>query len=215
MQCRTHPTTPAFNTCNQCGDWLCESCTVDIQGRQLCRGCLGKLAAPAPGSSPHPMASSSMPGGRQISMGLLFFFSVFFPSGVNYLFMGLIKRGLAALTGFFLMIYFIGVSSMPLTLLFGLALPIYVLTCIFDGFSIRRRINAGEFVPDNIDEVVNFLRRNKYVGWIIMAIVGLSVLSSVVGIFIRLVGWLMPSLIIVVGLYLLIKRKNPPAPPRE
>ena len=214
MQCRTHPTTPAFNTCNQCGDWLCDSCTVDIQGRQLCRGCLGKLAAPASGG-PSPVASSSMPGGRQISWGLLFFFSLFLPSGVNYLFMGLIKRGLAALTGFFLMIYFIGVSSMPLTMLFGLALPIYVLTCIFDGFSIRRRINAGELVPDNIDEVINFLRRNKYVGWIIMAILGLSVLSSVVGIFIRLVGWLMPSLIIVIGLYLLLRRKNPPAPPRE
>jgi len=175
---------------------------------------LGKLAAPAPGGSPYPAAPSA-PGGRQISFGLLFFFSLFFPSGVNYLFMGLIKRGLAALTGFFLMIYFIGVSSMPLTLLFGLGLPIYILTCIFDGFSIRRRINAGEYVPDNIDEVINFLRRNKYVGWIIFAILGLSVLSSVVGIFIRLVGWLMPSLIIVIGLYLLLRRKNPPAPPRE
>lgn len=213
MQCRTHPTTPAFNTCNQCGDWLCEECTVDIQGRQLCRGCLAKLAAPpgpSTGSTPVPVGR-----GRNISWGLLFFFSVFFPSGVNYLFMGLIKRGLAALSGFFLMIYFIGVSRMPLTLMLSLALPVYVLTCIFDGFSIRRRLNAGEFVGDNIDEVVNFLRRNKYIGWIVFAIVGLTVLSSVVGFFLNLIGWLMPSLIIVVGLYLLLRRRTPPRPPQE
>jgi len=178
----------------------------------MCRNCLGKLAAPAPGT---PYHAAPVPGRRKVSWGLLFFFSLFFPPGVNYLFMGLIKRGLAALVGFFLMIYFIGVSSMPLTLLFGLAMPIYVLTCIFDGFNIRRRINAGEPVADNIDEVVNFLRRNKYVGWILLAIVGLSVLGSVVGIFFRLVGWLMPLVIIVAGVYLLLKRKNPPAPPQE
>jgi len=180
---------------------------VDIQGRQLCRSCLGKLAAPV---EPYPVGHgpSAMPGGRQISCGLLLFFSLFFPSGVNYLFMGLIKRGLAALIGFFFMIYIIGVSNMPLTLLFGLALPIYVLTCIFDGFSIRRRINAGEPVADNIDEVIRFLRRNKYVAWILLAIVALSVVGSIVGIFIRLIGWFMPSLIIVAGLYLLLRRKR-------
>jgi len=186
---------------------------VDIQGRQLCRGCLGKLAMPVadPSHSGTPVA----PGGRKISKGLLLFFSLFLPTGVNYLYMGLIKRGLAALIGFFLIIYIIGVSRMPLTLLFGLALPIYVLTCIFDGFSIRRRIVAGEYVADNIDEVVNFLRRNKYVTWIIIAIIGLSMVGTVVGIFIGLIRWLMPALIIVAGLYLLLRRKNPPGPPRE
>jgi len=191
---------------------------VDIQGRLLCRGCLAKLAAPTD-PEPHPYppylaGPSSMPGGRRISWGALFFFSLFFPSGVNYLFMGLIKRGLAALTGFFFMIYLIGVSRMPLTMLLGLALPIFVFTCIFDGFSIRRRINAGEHVPDNIDEVIGFLRRNKYVGWILLAIIGFSILGGVVGVFVRLFGWLMPLLIIVIGLYLLLRRKNPPGPPQ-
>jgi len=187
---------------------------VDVQGRQLCRGCLSKLAAPAEPHS-HTAGPSSMPGGRRISWGLLLIFSLFLPPGVNYMFMGLIKRGLAALVGFFFMIYIVGVSQWPLTMLFGMAIPIYVLTCIFDGFSIRRRINAGEFVPDNINEVITFLRRNKYVGWILLAIVSLSVLGSVVGIFIRLISWLMPSLIIVIGLYLLLRRRKPPSPPQE
>ena len=213
MQCRTHPTTPAFNTCNQCGDWLCEGCTVDIQGRQFCRGCLAKLAAPE--GAPYPVAPLSGPGRRNISWGLLFFFSMFFPSGVNYLFMGLIKRGLAAMCGFFLIIYFIGVSDWPLVVLFSLALPIYFLTCIFDGFHIRRRINAGEVVGDNIDGVICFLRRNKIVGWIVLALVGFSVISIVLNVFLSLVSWLLPGLIIVFGLYLLLRRKSPPSPPAE
>ena len=213
MQCRTHPTTSAYNTCNQCGDWLCEVCTVDVQGRLFCRGCLAKLAAPD--GTPYPVVTPSAPGGRQVSWGLLFFFSCFFPSGVNYMFMGLIKRGLAAMCGFFLIIYFIGVSNWPLTVLFGLALPIYILTCIFDGFHIRRRINAGEAVGDNIDGVICALHRNKIVGWVILALVGFSVLSSVLDVLVSLVGWMMPVLIIVFGLYILLRRKGPPAPPAE
>ena len=210
MQCRTHPTTPAFSTCNQCSDWICEECTVDIQGRLFCRGCLTKLAAP--GSAPHPAMPVPMPGKRRISWGLLFMFS-FLPPGVNYMYMGLIKRGLVALCGFFLLVYFIGVSNPPLTFLFSLAMPVFVLTCIFDGFNIRRRINAGEIVGDNIDGAINFLRRNKYVGWIIFTLVGVTVLSSVLDVFFTLVRWLMPSIIIVFGLYLLLRRKDPPTPP--
>jgi len=187
---------------------------VDIQGRQLCRGCLGKLAAP-PEGAPYPAGAPVMPRGRHVSWGALFFFSLFFPTGVNYLYMGLIKRGLAALIGFFFLIYLIGVSNMPLTLLLGLGLPIYILTCIFDGFSIRRRIVAGEAVADNIDEVVTFLRRNKVVAWIILAIIAFSVFGTVVGMFIGLIRWLTPFLIIIGGIYLLIKRKNPPGPPQE
>jgi len=167
------------------------------------------LAAPVEPYAPGP---SAVPGGRRISWLLLLFFSIL--PGVNYMYMGLIKRGLAALTGFFLIIYFTGVSSWPVTMLFGFALPIFALTCLFDGFNIRRRINAGELVSDNIDEVINFLRRNKCIAWILMAIVAFSVLGSVVGIFIRLISWLMPSIIIVFGLYLLLRRKNPPGPPQ-
>ena len=210
MQCRTHPTTSAYNTCNQCGDWLCEECTVDVQGRLFCRGCLMKLAAPEADGHPVPPAR---PAGRQISWGLLFLFSFFFPSGVNYMFMGLIKRGLAAMCGFFLIIYLINISNMPLTLLLALALPVYVLTCIFDGFNIRRRINAGETVGDNIDEAINFMRRNKYAGWIIIAILSINLVVSVVGIFFSLIRWLMPALIIACGVYLLLKHnKKPPGP---
>jgi len=129
------------------------------------------------------------------------------------MYMGLIKRGLAALVGFFLIIYFIGVSNMPITLLFALSLPVYILTCIFDGFNVRRRINAGEAVGDNIDGVILFLKNNKIVCWILIALVGFSVLGSVMGIALRLIRWLMPLIIIGLGLYMLVRHKKPPTPP--
>ena len=136
-----------------------------------------------------------------------------FPPGVNYMFMGLIKRGLAALCGFFLIVYLIGISSGPLAWLFGLALPVYWLTCAFDGFNIRRRIRSGEVVADSIDEAIAFLRSNKYIMWIILALVGLSVLGSVVGIVMRIIRVLLPLIIIAIGLLVLFRHKNPPGPP--
>jgi len=157
---------------------------------------------------------TAAPRGRRVSWGLLFMFTLF-PPGVNYMFMGLIKRGLAALCGFFLLVYLVSVSSGPLTLLFGLTLPVYWLTCAFDGFNIRRRIRAGEVVDDSIDGALSFLRSNKYIVWVALGLVALSILGSVVGIIMKLVVWLMPIAIISLGLYLLFKGKTPPGPPEE
>jgi len=174
-----------------------------------------KMATPT--SSPHPAPAPVMAGGRPISWGLLFMFTIPpFPPGVNYMYMGLIKRGLAALCGFFLLVFMISISSGPVMALFGLALPIYWLTCAFDGFHIRRRIKAGEHVADSIDGAVDFLKKNKFIFGIILAIVGLSALGSVVGVAMRLIRWLMPLIIIGLGLFVLFRRKGPPSgPPNE
>jgi len=178
-----------------------------------------KMATPSiPGGVPGypPPIPMAAPGGRRVSGGLLFLFTLpIFPSGVNYMFMGLIKRGLAALCSFFLLIYMIVISSGPITVMFALALPIFWLTCAFDGFQIRRRINAGEHVPDSIDEAINFLRANKWIVWIIAIMVGLSVLGTVVGIIMNIVRWLLPFIIIGLGLYVLFKRRPPAEPPQR
>jgi len=172
-----------------------------------------KMATPCSGS---PGPAPATPGGRRISWGLLFMFTIPpFPTGVNYMFMGLIKKGLAALCGFFLLIFLISITSGPLTWLLGLALPIYWLTCAFDGFNLRRRINAGEHVPDSIDEVLRAIRGNKYVLWAIIILVGLSVLGTVVGAVMGLIRWLMPLIVIGLGLYVLFRRRTPPSGPTE
>lgn len=208
MQCRTHPEINGVNTCNQCGDWLCEDCTVEINGRIFCRRCLAQLAgAPAP-EAPRVARTVSSTTPRHINGGLLFLFSFFMPPGVNYMYEGLLKRGLAALSGFFLLVFLTAQFSgaWPLNLVFGLMFPVLVLFSIFDGFHIRRRINAGETVNDDVDDILNFIRRNKHI--IIGFVVLLLALSLVNTVYATLAGplkrWI-PLIVVGLGLYMLLK----------
>jgi hypothetical protein len=227
MQCRTHPERAGVNTCNQCGEWLCEECTIEINGRIFCRRCLAQLAkepgtpAPAPAAARPARMYAAAPG-RHISWGLLFFFSCIIPvPGLNYMYEGLIKRGLAAMSTFFLLIYLTATFQMwPFSLIFGLSFPVFILTSIFDGFAIRRRINAGETVNDDIDDIIVFVQRNKrlifsFIGLIII----LSLFSAVFSIFGGPIRALLPIIVVAFGLCVLFKKpgsagaRRKPAPP--
>ncbi|MCL2708455.1 MAG: hypothetical protein FWF03_04985 [Defluviitaleaceae bacterium] len=205
MQCRTHPDVNGTNTCNQCGEWLCDGCVVEINGRNFCRRCLSQLAAES--GAPHavPVAPRAAHG-RHISGFLLMVFS-FLPPGVNYMYEGLIKRGLAALSGFFLLIYLTAqFSYWPLSLMFGLSFPVYVLACIFDAFHIRRKINAGEAVSDDIDDVLRFVKRNKNViiGLVVL-LVALSLINSAFAVLPFGVRRWLPVVVVAMGIYMLVK----------
>ncbi|MDR3238990.1 MAG: hypothetical protein LBT44_02740, partial [Clostridiales bacterium] len=151
MYCRTHPTRSGVCTCSQCGDWLCEECAAEVDGRVFCKSCAQKLSPAIPGHTP---CHAYTP--RYISWGVLFIFSFLAP-GINYMYEGLIKRGLFALSSFFLCAYLAAILNQPF---FGCLIPILWITCIFDGFHIRRKINAGVTVEDSIDDVLGFLKKN-------------------------------------------------------
>ena len=144
-----------------------------------------------------------------VRWGLLFFFSVFFPSGTNYMYMGLIKRGLAAMCGFFLLIFLISVTSWPLQMIMGMALAVYVLTCIFDGFNIRRRILSGEVVPDGVHDVLGSILSNKKLTAAIIVVIGVLIVVHVLGFVATLVSNFLPVIVIGAGLYILFRRKGP------
>lgn len=215
MQCRTHPDHNGVNTCNQCGEWLCEACTVEINGRIFCRRCLAQIASE--GTAPErpreiPRAAYPVPAAaRHINWGLLFFFSCVIPiPGLNYMYEGLIKRGLAAMSGFFLLVYLMAqFHAWPLSLIFGLSFPVYMLACIFDGFHIRRRINAGEAVSDDVDDILNFFKRNKrLIISLLVLVLALTLVNTLFGAFylpFPLKRYL-PVIIIGLGLYILFKR---------
>jgi len=223
MQCRTHPTITASNTCNTCGEWLCDACTVDINGRLFCRTCLAKLAeteAP-PHGAPYGYRPPPPPGfvpipphlyGKPQPNGFFTFIFSFFP-GANYMYLGLLKRGLAAMGLFFLNIYLLVIVSGsiiggPLTVLLALGIPVSYLSFMFDGFNIRRRICAGEVVPDGIEDVTAFLRRNKKpLLTILVLCVLLGIASSVLGFILRPLLSLIPFIIIGLLLYMVFKRK--------
>jgi hypothetical protein len=100
-------------------------------------------------------ASASCP--KRISWGLMFVFSFILP-GINYMYEGLIKRGLFVMSSFFLLVYLVSVFNSPI---FGFMIPILWITSIFDSFHIRRRILDGECVPDDVEDIVGFIRKHK------------------------------------------------------
>ena len=100
---------------------------------------------------------------------LLILFSML--PGANYMYMGLIKRGIFVLTAFFMSIYMAGFFSF-----FGFVIPGVVITSFFDGLRIRRKLIAGEPVSDNISDLKTFFLENKMP---ILALIGLLVAMEV------------------------------------
>jgi len=95
------------------------------------------------------------------------------------MFEGLIKRGLFMLSSFFLTSYLAGALHEPI---FGLIIPIMWITCAFDAFRIRRRLIAGEHVPDSVDDILGFIKKYKTVILLLFVVVlGLHLLSFISG----------------------------------
>jgi len=124
------------------------------------------------------------------------------------MYMGLIKRGLVAMCGFFLLIYLVTVSGRLLTPLFAFAIPVFVLTCIFDSFSIRRRMNLGELIPDGVGDIINTLLRNKTATFIILGILLITLAGSVLGFAFEVLARAIPLLIVGCILYVIFIRKS-------
>ena len=189
MQCKNHPAAKGVNTCNQCGSWLCERCSFEHGGRIFCPGCAADNGTVQSSYHAHTPGSA-----RYISWGLLFLFSVIIPlPGLNYMYMGLIKRGLMAMSAFFGLI-FMGSQLAGGFSIFAFAIPILVIACIFDGFNLRRRINSGEEISDSIDDILNTVKRNRR---IILSFLLLLVIVHVVGSMLPFLGRFIPIIFVV------------------
>ena len=127
------------------------------------------------------------------------------------MYMGLMKRGIAAMCGFFLLIYVAIGSSFPLALLLWLALPVFYISSFFDGFNVRRRINAGEIVRDDIGDALNGIINNKFLRTLVLAVVALVLIVNVMGFAATVISRLFVPLVIVFILYVVLKRKPPSA----
>ena len=127
-----------------------------------------------------------------------------FPPGVNYMYMGLVKRGLAAMCGFFFLI-FAGVNGAGL--LAWLSIPVLMLTCFFDGLAIHRRWKFGDVPRDGIDDIINFVQRNKRgLVCLLVLLVAVNMLGRVISVIASIFSSLFPLIIIVGGLYLIFRK---------
>ena len=199
MNCFIHPEKPAKVKCSSCFGPLCEECIVHTQGSIFCRGCLT-------GARLHPSTGAKRPS---ISKFLLFIFAVFFPPGAGYMYLGLVKRGLCAMIGFFFIIFLL-TSGMPhhVETLLGLSIPIIYLVCIFDSFHIRRKIIAGEAVEDGVGSIINSLLSNKKLCAVIFVVLAIIFAGTIFDFAFRVLRALLPILIVAFGLYVIFRRKK-------
>ena len=222
MQCKNHPEENGVNTCNQCGCWVCDKCGFERVGRIFCPHCAAQPNVSGAGAFVGPESSGmaalrpeaySSPKytGKYISWGLLFLFSVIIPlPGLNYMYMGLIKRGLVAMGTFFGIIYLMSQIGGGLTVLFAFSIPVLILACIFDGFRIRTRINAGEVITDNIDDVTSFIRRNRIVivGFLLI-LIAINLAGAILPWLVGLLRRAIPILLAVWVISALLKKPKP------
>jgi len=110
--------------------------------------------------------------------------------------MGLMKRGLFFMSAFFGIIYLMSTLHFlvfPLTILFFASL------C--DSQSKRRRINSGEHVPDNIDDIMRFAM--KYKTPLLIALAFLMVIRIL-----NIGGFLLAILLCLLGWYFITNRSG-------
>ena len=205
MNCLNHPLRQGVNTCCTCGGWLCEECSNERHGRNYCKSC---LVSGSGGSVRH--------GGRIPNILLLLLFSGI--PGANYMYMGLIKRGLFVLMSFFLCIYLGGIFNF-----FGFVTAGVVITSFFDGLRIRRRFIAGEPVSDDVDDLKAFFSAHK------LPILGITALLIVMEMFQNAARWfhhgfssvtILPAnphgflavAVIALGVYFLVKARKKKEP---
>lgn len=155
MVCVNHSRENGVNTCSICGEWLCESCSVDIDGRIFCKTCIAKKVS---GRAADAVAVVESPKPRRYYSGFLLFLCSCVMPGVNYMYLGLIKRGLFFLSAFFSIVFAMSVTGMGEL---GILIPILWVTSFFDGFEKKRRLNSGAYVPDSVDDILSWLKKYR------------------------------------------------------
>jgi len=123
------------------------------------------------------------------------------------MYMGLIKRGLATMSMFFLIIFLITTASMPLTLFLALTLGVVYLASFFDGFKVRRRINDGETVADDVGDAFGFILKNRTARTIFLVAITVMVLVNVIGFAIQVINAVLLVLLIAFVIYLFVRKR--------
>lgn len=222
MNCNVHTDVPATSYCRTCGKAMCEKCSHNVRGVVYCEDCLathmhGTMPpAPAsgfvPGTAPVPVLVTSGP-----SPGLAGVLAGFFPFGVGAVYNGQYAKGLAHLLVFVALV--VGASQGGDTggAIFGLGIAFFYVYQIIDAVRSAHAIRAGQPAPDpfglakalGTGEHIDFNR--VPVGAVVL--IGLGVLFLL-----NTMGWfhaywihrLWPVILIIIGVWLFMKRFSPP-----
>lgn len=169
MNCKYHNNIKATNTCNVCGEWICENCVLEINGRIYCKDCLKNQVK----NGSFNQSKTYSYENKNISYekrkdykphyksGFLTFLFCALP-GASQMYLGYTKRGMLIFLTFLLGTW--------VDFLFPLVLITYLFS-FFDAFKIKANLERGIYQEDNVNDVKLFLRENKVFMFIVSLIV--------------------------------------------
>jgi len=212
MNCKYHPTQEAQSICEKCKQPICPNCTVTVADKVVCRQCVDQNLFL------QPIALK-----RSFSEKFLFFCFSLIP-GAAHMHMGLFRRGLQLMIiafGGVSLISFIGLDFLiPLLLI-----PAWFFS-FFESHHLRRQLEKGQVICDGdlfdrqLFDYTPLLKNRRLIGLSIIVVGVFSLmheleryLSSLLGNWNRyyylLKDSLIPLALIVGGIYLISKAKQP------
>ncbi|MGH9523278.1 MAG: LiaI-LiaF-like domain-containing protein [Terriglobales bacterium] len=232
MNCAVHTDTTATAYCRTCGKAMCPACAHNVRGVIYCEDCLAhRIGASAPAGAPpgtaDPFAVHAVrtPTGEVVvtsgpSPGLAGVLAGFFPFGVGQVYTGQYAKGLAHLLIFAGLIFGLssGVSDSAHAFL-GIALSFFYVYQIIDAVRSAHAIRLGAPPPDPFGLGKTFTTGERVdvnkvpMGAVILIAIGVLFLFDTLGLFpMHWIGRLWPVILIVIGVWMFMKRCNPPVP---
>jgi hypothetical protein len=228
MNCTAHPDVAATSYCRTCGKAMCEKCSHSVRGVVYCEDCIAtRLHDTMPSAPP---ASGFVPGtaGAPVvittsgpSPGLAGVLAGFFPFGVGAVYNGQYAKGLAHLLIFVALIF--GVSQADAHggdtygPIFGLGIAFFYIYQIIDAVRSAHAIRTGLPAPDPFGLAKAFTTGERVdfnrvpVGALVLIGLGVLFLLNTMGLFHAYwIHRLWPLILIVIGVWLLVKRFSPP-----
>ena len=223
MNCTVHTDVAATSYCRTCGKAMCEKCSHSVRGVVYCEDCIATRlhdtmpsAPPASGFVPGTAGASVVVAGGP-SPGLAGVLSGFFPFGVGAVYNGQYAKGLAHLLIFVALV--LGASQGGDTggAIFGLGIAFFYVYQIIDAVRSAHAIRLGQPAPDpfGLSTAFGTGGRSDFtrvpVGALVLIGLGVLFLLNTMGIFHAYwIHRLWPLILIVIGVWLFIKRSSRP-----
>lgn len=231
MNCAVHTDTTATAYCRTCGKPMCPACAHNVRGVVYCEDCIAhRIGAAAPAAAvpgPEPFAAHAVqtPSGQVVitggpSPGLAGVLAFFFPFGVGQVYTGQYAKGLAHLLIFAGLIFGLASNaSDSAKAVLGISLGFFVVYQIIDAVRSANAVRLGQAPPDPFGLSRTFTTgervdvRQVPMGAVILIAVGVLFLLDTMDIFpLHWIGRLWPVILIVLGVWMFMKRMSPSVP---
>lgn len=213
MNCNYHSTHEAKAICEKCKNPICPECTINVDDKTICRHCIQRTFNSDPIMIP-----------RKTFLEKFLFFCYSLIPGAAHMHMGLFRRGLQ-----FMLVTFGGISLFSfigLDFLIPLVLIPTWFFSFFESHHLRNQLEKGQAPSDQdlfdrqLLDYTPLLKNRRIIGSAITVIGFLSLMHELDGnslmdrlfgsYYYLLRGSLIPLCLIMGGIYLIIKAKQPP-----